>query len=253
MKKGKKNKKIIIYLIFFIGALSLIYYSLNIKKTNFIFEQVIKDFFYNSFSFNKKECNLSIDNQMILTYNNNLKRENNELKSLLELKSEEIRFISSKVINRDISFWYNNFTINKGKKDGVDLDMIVINEKGLIGIISSITNNTSTVKLISNSNLVDKISVRIENENDGVYGLLSRYNNLNNTFVIEGISENEEIKKGSNVFTSGLSEIYPGGILIGTVENIKTDQFDLAMIIEVKPSVDFGNINYVGIIERIKK
>ena len=67
---------------------------------------------------------------------------------------------------------------------------------------------------------------------------------------VEGISNTEEVNVGDYVYTSGLGGVFPSGILIGTVESITTDEYDLAKIINVKPSADFNDINYVAILKR---
>ena len=61
---------------------------------------------------------------------------------------------------------------------------------------------------------------------------------------VEGISNTEKVNTGNYVYTSGLGGIFPSGILVGVVSNITTDEYDLAKIIQVKPAVDFDNINY---------
>ena len=67
---------------------------------------------------------------------------------------------------------------------------------------------------------------------------------------VEGISNTETVSLGDMVYTSGLGGVFPSGILIGKVENITTDVYDLAKIIKVKPSAHFNEINYVTILKR---
>ena len=52
------------------------------------------------------------------------------------------------------------------------------------------------------------------------------------------------------VTTTGMGDIFPSGILIGTVKRVSTDNFDLARTVEVEPYVDFDDINYVTILKR---
>ena len=128
--------------------------------------------------------------------------------------------------------------------------MAVINDKGLIGRVVNISDNTCVVKLLSSTNSNNKISIKINNEDTSLYGLLSDYDEKRNLFIIEGISENVEIKEWQLVTTSGLSEIFPSGILIGTVHNVTTDNYDLAKTIEVTPSVNYNDLNYVVLLNR---
>ena len=128
--------------------------------------------------------------------------------------------------------------------------MVVVNNKGLIGKVISTTTFTSEVRLLTTNDTLNKTSVAIHNNNKKVYGLIKGYNYKNNYLEVEGISNEQPISVGNYVYTSGLGGIFPSGILIGTVEKITTDEFDLAKIINVKPSVDFNDINYVAILKR---
>ena len=82
---------------------------------------------------------------------NNLKEDNEELKKLnnINLSISDFDFINGTVIERNREYWFNTLTINKGTTDGVDIDMAVIDSNGLIGRISMVTKNTSTIKLIT--------------------------------------------------------------------------------------------------------
>ena len=128
--------------------------------------------------------------------------------------------------------------------------MVVVNSTGLIGKIIRTTTFTSEVRLITTSDTNNKISVSISNGNNKINGLINRYDYENNLLEVEGISNTEEVNVGDFVYTSGLGGVFPSGILIGTVESITTDEYDLAKIINVKPSADFNDINYVAILKR---
>jgi len=64
--------------------------------------------------------------------------------------------------------------------------------------------------------------------------LVNRYNYSKNVLEVEGISNTEDVLVGDYVYTSGLGGIYPSGILIGMVDSISTDSYDLSKIINVK-------------------
>ena len=128
--------------------------------------------------------------------------------------------------------------------------MVVVNSTGLIGKVVSTTNFTSEVRLITTSDTNNKISVSITNGENKLNGLINGYDYENKTLEVEGISNTEEVAIGDKVYTSGLGGVFPSGILIGTVESINTDEYDLAKIINVKPSADFDDINYVSILKR---
>ncbi len=188
-----------------------------------------------------------------------LNAENIELRRQIEaLKQElnitytinEYEFLNATVISRNVANWYNTITIDKGTYNGVTTDMVVVNSQGLIGKIVSTTTFTSEIRLITTSDTANKISVTIASEGKKINGLIKDYNYKTKHLEVEGVSNTEYVGIGNYVYTSGLGEIFPSGILIGKVERITTDEYDLAKIIEVKPIADFDDINYVAILKR---
>ena len=128
--------------------------------------------------------------------------------------------------------------------------MVVVNNQGLIGKVISTTTFTSDIKLLTTSDTNNRISITITDGSNKVNGLVKNYNYNTNLLEVEGVSNTEKVGVGDYVYTSGLGEIFPSGILIGTVEKITTDEYDLAKIIEVKPIADFDDINYVAVLKR---
>ena len=188
-----------------------------------------------------------------------LKAENIELRKQLEaLKKElnidytlnEYTYLFATVINRNVSNWYNTITIDKGTYNGVTKDMVVVNSQGLIGKVVATSTFTSDIRLITTSNTSNKISITISNGNNKVNGLIKKYNYKLKQLEVEGVSNTKSVAIGDYVYTSGLGEIFPSGILIGTVSEITTDEYDLSKIILVKPIADFDDINYVAILKR---
>lgn len=181
-----------------------------------------------------------------------LQKEVTELKSVLDLNAtlSEYTYINSTIVNRNIGYWYNTMTIDKGSKNGIEIGDAVIVNSGLIGKISSVSNFSSTVKLLTSSEISNKISVKISSDKLSQYGLLIGYDSEYNVYKIEGITNSEKIKKGDIVTTTGLTDYFPSGILIGHVSKVVMDEYDLNSIIEVTPSVEFDDISIVTILKR---
>lgn len=187
--------------------------------------------------------------------NNNLQEEVNKLKDTLELNtilSDKV-YKNATIVNRNIDYWYDEVTIDKGKKNGIKKDMAVINNDGLIGKITTVSNYYSTVKLLANENMSDKISVKIKIGDEYAYGLISKYNAKNNSYTVEGIGESLKIPKGSEVVTTGMGDIFPSGLLVGYVKKVTTDNFDLSKVAVVESSVDFNDLDYVSVLKRKDK
>ncbi len=221
---------------------------------NFVKEQIAemqeKDNLYEKYK-ELKEKEDEMDS--LQAENDNLRNEVNNLKESLDLNSilSDKVLLNATVVNRNIGYWYEEVTIDKGSKDGIEENMAVITSKGLIGSVSKVSSHSSSVKLLSNENMSDKISVKIRvNDDQYVFGLISGYTAKNNTYTVEGISENVDIPKGADVVTTGMGSMFPSGIQVGTVTKVTTDNFDLSKVVKVKSSVDFNDIDYVTVLKR---
>lgn len=175
-----------------------------------------------------------------------------KMQELLDLNMTltKYTYLNATVLNRNLGFWYNTLTLDKGSSNGVKVDMAVITSQGLVGKIIKTTNFSSTVRLLTTEDINSKISIKIQVGEKAVYGLLTGYNQKNNTFIIEGIADNIDLPNDSLVMTTGLGGLFPSGILVGYVTSFKTDNFDLAKIVEVKSKVNFNDISYVTILKR---
>lgn len=195
----------------------------------------------------------SVDREVSIEAENmELRRQLNKLKEELNISYSlsDYEYLNATVVSRNVGFWYNTITIDKGTYNGIEKDMVVINAKGLIGRVVKTSTFTSDIRLITTSDTNNKISVHITNGEYDLYGLMSSYDYEGNYLEVEGISNTKDVRIGDLVYTSGLGGIFPSGILIGEVSEISTDSYDLAKIIKVKPSPDFTDINYVSVLKR---
>ena len=276
-KKGIPKKYVLLIVIVLIIVLFVIF-SVSLKKerelnkvesffkdTLIYVEKIVVypfDYVKNKISDYNELKNVKKDNDILETSMDrilSIETENIELRRQLEALKEELNidysltdyeYLNASVISRNVGYWYNKITIDKGSYNGVEKDMVVITSKGLIGRVINTTTFTSDVKLITTSDTNNKISVHISNGDTNLYGLINGYNYNDNVLELEGISNTRDVNIGDRVYTSGLGGIFPSGILIGTVSEITTDSYDLAKVIKVKPSADFSDINYVSILKR---
>lgn len=276
--KRKFDKRYLLILIVVLIALILVILAISLKKDrdlnavekaskdvgtvvlkvietpfNFIHNQIKqaqeKDNLYKKY---KELKNKESQIDSVIAQNDNLKSEVKKLKESLELKTvlSDKYLLTATVITRNIDYWYGEITIDKGSKNGIEKNMAVVTNAGLIGKITKVSNYSSTVKLLSNDNMSDKISVKIKTKNDYVYGLISKYDIKTNTYTVEGISESNEIEKGADVVTTGMGAIFPSGLIIGKVKKVTTDNFDLSKVALVKSSVNFDDLDYVTVLKR---
>lgn len=279
-KKQSISKKyiLILILIIILIILLLIIFSFTLKedrklskaesllKDGLIYSEKIITYPFNYIKENIKEYKKLKDvnkNNNILETSidriDSIEAENIELRRQLETLKEELNinytlsdyeYLNATVVSRNVGYWHNKITINKGTYNGVEKDMVVISSKGLIGKVIKTSTFTSDVRLITTSDTSNKISVHISNGDNNLYGLINSYDYNKNVLELEGISNTKDVNIGDYVYTSGLGGVFPTGILIGIVEEITTDSYDLAKIIKVKPSADFNDINYVSILKR---
>lgn len=277
-KKQSISKKYILILIIILIILLLIIFSFTLKedrklskaesllKDGLIYSEKIITYPFNYIKENIKEYKKLKDvnkNNNILETSidriDSIEAENIELRRQLETLKEELNinytlsdyeYLNATAVSRNVGYWHNKITINKGTYNGVEKDMVVISSKGLIGKVIKTSTFTSDVRLITTSDTSNKISVHISNGDNNLYGLINSYDYNKNVLELEGISNTKDVNIGDYVYTSGLGGVFPTGILIGIVEEITTDSYDLAKIIKVKPSADFNDINYVSILKR---
>lgn len=275
-QKDKRNKIIISCIIIFCLIVGFIVNVVVTDRELTIFEKAIKDsvltvqkilgypieFITNKIDENKEKDKMYEEYQKLqqeVADNNHYKIENEELKKQLEEMKELLNIndtladyteLNAVVINRDLGYWYDTITINKGEHDGVTIGMPAVVGEGLIGKVISTTTFNSTIRLITATDVVDKISVKIQTGNKYVYGILSSYDSETKTHIIEGISQTEEIENGAIVTTTGMGDIFPAGVMIGKITGVRTDTFDLSNVLEMKSEVDFDNINYVTLLKR---
>lgn len=278
--RNKKNipKRVVLIIVVVLIILLLVIFRITLKedrKLNKV-ESLLKDGFtytekiiITPFNFIKEKItsynklkDVEKDNDILETSIDridSMEAENIELRRQLNALKEELNidyaladyeYLNATVISRNIGYWHNKITIDKGTYNGVEKDMVVINSKGLIGKVIKSSTFTSDIRLITTSDTNNKISVHISNGSNNLYGLINSYDYNNNVLELEGISNTKDVNIGDLVYTSGLGGIFPSGILIGKVTEITTDSYDLAKIIKVSPSVDFTDINYVSILKR---
>ena len=278
MKKRKnlKNRRLFLVILIIVIVSAVLFYTIKKDRNLNTFEAFTKDIvvevqkiFYkpiNGFSNMIEEFTslkeVKKENQILKSNVEKMEAtetENIELKQEIErLKGElnidhvltDYDYLNATVISRNSFYWYNMLTIDKGSHNGIKEGMVVINSTGLIGKITNVSNFSSDVKLITTNDNNNKISVTITNGDTKLTGIINGYDYKKGLLTVEGISNTATVNNGDFVYTSGLGGVFPSGILIGKVEGITTDVYDLSKIINVKPSAKFDDINFVTVLKR---
>lgn len=239
-KKKKKNKK---YNILISMLIILLLYILSyIEIENFFnINVMIRDLFYGKYhTLNEIDINIALNDEASSSIN--------ELKKMLDIENILIDFVPlyASVIERNNNYYMESFVINKGSFDGIEENMAVVDNYGLVGTISKVSLYTSNVSLITSPSKYNNISVEIIGE-EKVNKMLKV---KNNKLVIDGINKNAKISENDKVFTNGLSNKYPSGILIGYIETLELDNNSVYKNASVKLYSNIENLKYVAVLKR---
>lgn len=181
-----------------------------------------------------------------------LKKDNQSLRDTLgETQTlSDYNPLSATVIGRNPDRWNEMLIIDKGTVNGIKQNMAVMTATGLIGKVKSVSQFTSTVELLSAMDPKNRISADIQGKSD-VYGFVQGFDDKQKLLMVKSIPAGTTITKGQTVITSGLGGIFPKGLMIGKVVDVKPDQYGLNQTAYVKPGADFYDIQNVIVIKRI--
>lgn len=184
-----------------------------------------------------------------------LRQENDKLKQQLTLNETLLNYdvVNASVINRSPDSWQDVLIIDKGKKDGIDVNMAVMGDKGLIGRVIIAEHNSAKVELLTTVNqTTNHFPVMIKNKKDDmVYGLMEAYNNKTHTLVVSQLTSTEDIEIGSKVTTSGLGNNSPKGLVVGEVKEVKKNKTGLTSEVLITPLADMYDVGHVTVIKRL--
>lgn len=201
--------------------------------------------------------NLKTENQQLKNKNSeleqslreleNIRTENETLKEYLGLSEKygEYKTIPGYIIDKDISNYSKTIIINIGKKDGIEENMTVIADEGLVGHVISVTDSTAKVRTIVDTS--SSISCLMSTNKDSIVckGTLDNNSELKAMYI----PTDANLIQGDSVETSGLGGIYPKGIHVGTVKKIISTQNITDRYAIVDTAVDFNKINTVLVIK----
>ena len=177
------------------------------------------------------------------------KYELNKLRELFELDGQyaEYNKVGARIIGRDSGNWYSSFLIDKGEDDGLEVDMNVIAQGGLVGRITSVGPSWARVTSIISDNVHVSAMTLSTEDNMTVTGDLRLMAEGCITFsqLVDG---QDSVREGDKVVTSNISDKYLPNILIGYISSISKDANNLTKSGEIVPAVDFEHLGEVLII-----
>lgn len=180
-----------------------------------------------------------------------LQSENEELSALLDLQPSLVgkNVIASSVISRSPDTWLDSITIDVGSNSGIEENMSVMTESGLVGHVTEVSATSSKVQLlITENNQMKNVAVSIQTDDSIVSGILSDYEEKTQELILKQVPNDAQVSEGNTVTTSGLGGVSPEGLIIGEVTSVSSDNFGLSQSVRVKPAADFKDIRSVLVI-----
>lgn len=183
--------------------------------------------------------NPNLDTKNIeLNYDKYLKDELDNIKKINNIEfNDDLDLQVSRVKYRNVYEYSDTLTIYKGFKNNVFVNDVVLNNDGLIGIVTKTYDYYSIVTLITNKN--SNISVKI---NDAI-GILKT---INNTLVVTNINNYEKVNVDDEIYTSGLGNL-PDNIYIGKVKSINLNNTEIEKVVEVNIKDRLEKLDYLFI------
>jgi rod shape-determining protein MreC len=154
-------------------------------------------------------------------------------------------FISAKVVNNQVDHYKNFITINKGINEGVKSGMAVISSEGIVGKVKIASPHFSVVTSI----LHIDVMVSAELKRTGHYGTVQWQGRNPDEINFKYIPPHVKPQKGDTVVTSGYNAVFPPGVMIGTISELKLDDEALFYEIKIKLSQDFRKLSYVTVVK----
>jgi rod shape-determining protein MreC len=248
-----RNKNFLLFGVLFTISVALTIQTHNyhtdkfISSANFItggiytFKNSISDYF-----------GLDKENQRLIEENLMLRQELDQYKKNVAapkldttLLPKKYDYYTAKVINNNYSKTKNQLTLNKGVHDSIQIDMGVISSKGLVGIVSDVSNNYATVQSILNTK--SRINAKLKKSNH--FGTLKWNTKDPNIVQLVDIPRLAQLEKGDTIITGEKSTIFPEGILIGTIKDFHLDNDDNYYYVNIQLFNDMTSLKHVYLIK----
>ena len=177
-------------------------------------------------------------------------RENQQLRQLLRLqeKHQDFVFESARVTQRSTTNWESTFTLSKGSSAGVQAGNCVISETGaLVGVVEEVGLNYCRVSTVINTDIeMGGICVRTDCAGilEGDFALMSQ-----GRLKLSYLPDDAQLRPGDQIITSGQGDIYPPDLVVGRVEELRSDPSGMMRYAVLKPQVQLDSLVEVFIIK----
>lgn len=197
----------------------------------------------------KENASLRVENRSLRATNQALRdveKEVNNLRQALKYRARSVfKLVPAQVVTRDSATWWRNITINRGNEDGIEPDMPVLTDEGLVGKTTTVSDNISVVLLISDENC--KVAAAVEGTREqGIVTGERVTGALMPILELNFLSKQADLKAGLKTYTTGVGGVFPSGLLVGTVQSYKVRELDGQA--RVAPAVDLTRLEDVFVV-----
>ena len=189
----------------------------------------------------------NLENQSAII--SNLQEENDSLRASLNLSDKLGRdnVLTAEVSMRPSVTWLKELTINVGKSKNVSKSMLATSNGGVIGFVTKVYDDTTTISLLSSSSSDSYLASSVKSEDGNqIFGIISRYDNKKKLLEMTQLNSSSNVKVGTEVVTSGLDDVSVKDVPIGTVDSVSDYEGNRTIL--VKSYADFDKISYVTLV-----
>lgn len=196
-------------------------------------------------------------NRELLAQNGKLQSELAVLRNTLALREAEdtlswcivpegypARAIVAKIVNNSVANKNNYITIDKGRSDGVAPEMGIVDQNGVVGVISTASSGYAVALSLLNPNL--RISCKVRGS-DNIGSLIWTGDDTRHA-ILEELTTNAVVNVGDTIVTSGFSSAFPEGLTVGYVVDTKKKR-EKFFSVKVRLAADFSTLNFVQVVD----
>jgi rod shape-determining protein MreC len=153
-----------------------------------------------------------------------------------------LQMVPANVIAQDLSAWLRAIVIDQGSEAGIRSGMAVVGDAGVAGVVTGTTPSAARVMLLIDPQSRVDVHVERTRSRGTVRGRSA------DTCDFDYVLRDEDLEDGDLLVTSGLDGVYPKGLQVGRVRNVRRKPYGLFLEAEVEPAVDFGRLEEVSVI-----
>ena len=164
----------------------------------------------------------------------------------LKKKNDKYNFVPVSVIRRDASADFYSFTVDRGSNENISVNDPVVSENGLVGYVKEVSVTYCIVTTILSPDL-SAGAKDVISKDTGIITGDAEYSDKN-LVTMKKLAENNKIKVGDQISTTGIGGMFPENVSVGTVKELKYDDFDTSLYAVIEPYEDIQNVTDVVIV-----